>query len=102
MQIYGSYEPTKHDQIILEAVDRKTPESYKLATRDWIRSALAEMKAMKERDRAVVSGMISKNQSGVLFVGLWHKDSILGMLKNECLKTPGIHRPISHSSPGVR
>lgn len=39
------------------------------------------MKSLKKRDQAIVKNIISTNKSGILFIGLWHIDSIAKELK---------------------
>ena len=90
MQAYGFYDPLQHNAIILREAEKNMPEKYKLLGITWIRAAIVEMTAMKERDKATVLNMVSKKQSGILFIGWWHLDSIANMLNQRCLQENGI------------
>lgn len=107
MALYSIYEPSKHDELVLVAARKNIPEKYMEAGMKWIRAGLEEMTAMKGRDRAIVDNMISINESGVLFLGLWHLDSIANMVQQKCLESNS-HAPGTssltgnHSSNAVR
>ncbi len=90
MAIYGIYEPREHDVLLLKESEKQMPPKYKTAGMIWMKAAIEEMQAMKGRDRAVVENMVAKNQSGLLFTGLWHLDSVAQMLKQRCLQESGI------------
>lgn len=98
MVIYGFYDPLQHDALLLKEAEKKMPEKYKIAGMTWMSLATVEMKAMKERDKAVVENMISTKQSGILFTGLWHLESMANMLKQRCHQENGIPVKIRESA----
>lgn len=100
IQLYGFYEPDQHNALLLKAADSKMPEKYKTVGMAWIRAAIEEMTAMKERDKAVVKNMVSSNQSGILFIGLWHLESIANLMKQGCLQENSI--PVRASERVIR
>lgn len=99
-QLYGFYDPLQHNAILLREAEKKMPEKYKLLGMAWIRAAIVEMTAMKERDKATVLNMVSKKQSGILFIGWWHLDSIANMLNQRCLQENGI--PVQKQNSAIQ
>lgn len=97
MAIYAIYDPKAHDTLLLDAVRRNTPQKYMPAAEKWMRTALAEMNAMKARDHAMATTMTERNDSGVLFVGLWHLDSLASMVQKRCIDTWGGVAPATSS-----
>jgi len=87
LSVYEVYEPSKYDHLIIEEVKKEFPPKYLHAALEWARAGLAEMVAMKERDRAVSQNMISQNGSGILFIGSMHLDSVANMLKDQCVRS---------------
>lgn len=87
--LYSIYEPVKHDQLVIAAAKKNIPDKYLGAGLKWIRAGLKEMAAMKGRDRAIVQNMISSGESGILFIGWWHLDSVANMVRAKCLALPG-------------
>lgn len=79
MMLCGIYDPQQHVAILLREVEKKIPDKYKKAGMLWFQAELEEMKAMKERDKAVVENMIFRNQSEILFIGYWHLDSVANL-----------------------
>lgn len=100
MVLYGFYDPQQHDAILLREVEKKIPDKYKKAGMIWFQAGLEEMKAMKERDKAVVENMISRNQSGILFIGLWHLDSVANLIKQHCIQES--NTPVYRSEATLR
>jgi hypothetical protein len=87
MALYSVYDPKEHDELIIRSATEELPAKYREAGLKWVRAGLKEMTAMKARDRAVVENMISRNDSGVLFIGLWHQGSITNMLASPMSST---------------
>lgn len=83
-----SYDPTVHDQMILNAVriNEDIPNNKRRAFTEWIQLEIATLNARLTRDKATSKGMSKENKSGLLFVGQLHLNAIAQLLHEECLK----------------
>lgn len=83
---YPKYNPeVDHAKIIKNIEIDKVPAPYREATMAWLEARLDEFDARKWRDSAVVEGMVSRGESGILFVGSAHRESIDLLLEKACL-----------------
>ncbi len=100
---YSSYIPSSSDEKLLESIRKNTPSQYQDVILQWAKAQLQEMTAMKNREEFITRGILSQNQSGMLFIGMLHLDSMSEKIKKKCeaqfgsadlrkLKLP----PISH------
>jgi|JI9StandDraft_1071089.scaffolds.fasta_scaffold163900_1 hypothetical protein len=84
LELYPTYELNNNDNNILNLIKKQISYQDKEIIDNWISVQLQEMKASKRRDEFFAQRMLSRNQSGILFIGKRHLHSIAGILKKKC------------------